>query len=106
MLKSHYGPGVTAMSRGQVSAALEPFESSTPTTMRSWPEHLSTVGDEHRGIGQHPAPVVYRAEPATGQRPRQPRGQATAIGQQPQRRGPGVIDHITTGDFNVQVLRP
>jgi hypothetical protein len=38
-------------------------------------QHPTAVGDAHRGVDQHPAPVVHRAEPTPRQRPRQRTGQ-------------------------------
>jgi hypothetical protein len=69
-------------------------------------QHPPAICDQHRRIRQHSAPVVERHEPAPGQRPRQSGGQAGAVGEQPQRRRPGVIDHVAATDFNRKILRP
>ena len=68
--------------------------------------HPAAVGDQHRGVGQHPAPVVHRGEPAPAQRLRQRAGQPGPVGQQPQRRGPGVRHDPVPADFHGQIPRP
>jgi hypothetical protein len=68
--------------------------------------HPTAIGDEHRGIGQHPAPIVNGNKPAADQRPRQSLGQAGAVDQQPQHRSSRVINHVATADVNGQILRP
>ena len=69
-------------------------------------QHPAAVGDQHRGVGQHPAPVVHRGEPAPAQRPGQRAGQPGPVGQQPQRRGPGVRHDSVPADFHGQIPGP
>ena len=40
----------------------------------------NATGDQHTGVNQHPAPIMDRREPATGQHPRQTSGQAGPVG--------------------------
>ena len=68
--------------------------------------HPAPVGDQHRGVGQYPAAVVHRGEPAAAQRPGQRPGQPGSVGQQPQRRGPGARHHPVPADFHGQIPRP
>lgn len=69
-------------------------------------QHPATISDQHRGVCQHPAPVMNRNETTTAQRPGQTAGQTRPVGDDPQRRRARVIDHIVTGDFHGQILRP
>ena len=69
-------------------------------------QHPAAISDTHRGVDQHPAPVVHRGEPAPTQRLRQRPGQPGVVGEQPQHRRPGVGHDTVTGHFHGQVLRP
>jgi hypothetical protein len=48
-------------------------------------DRLTTVGEHHRDIDEHPATVMDRGEQPTGERDGQPVGQADPICQQAQR---------------------
>jgi len=45
-------------------------------------DRLATIGEHHRDIGQHPAPLMDRHEPASGHRLRQLNRQPGPVGQQ------------------------
>ena len=64
------------------------------------------VGDRDGQVGEHPAPVMQRAEPPPGQRAGQRPGQPGPVREQPGRRRPYVRHDPVPAGFNVQTLRP
>ena len=64
------------------------------------------VRDRDRQVSDYPAPVMQRREPAPGQRPGQPAGQARPVSEHPRRRRPRMRHDPVPADLDDQPLRP
>ncbi len=69
-------------------------------------DHRGAVGDRHRQVRQHPAPVVQRQEPPAGQGLRQPARQAGPVSQRPQQHHTRVRHDSLTASSDIQALQP
>ena len=100
-------PGPTRPAPATASGPRRPGRTARPgPAAPPGPTAPAAVGDQHGRVDQHPAAVMHRGEPAAAHRLGQRAGQPGPVGQQPQRRGPGVRHDPVPADFHGQIPRP